>query len=55
MEEEVLRCAACGALWRSLAAQELARKEGCLSCGGSRLETEALPADQRPERPDRTD
>jgi hypothetical protein len=42
MEERVFTCAACGALWRSAAAQQLIRKEGCLSCGsGPVVETGA--------------
>jgi hypothetical protein len=47
MEEGVLRCAACGALWRSVAAQQLVRERGCLSCGGGPIvETEKRPPDQ---------
>jgi predicted nucleic acid-binding Zn-ribbon protein len=53
MEEGVLRCVACGALWRSVAAQQLIRKDGCLRCGGGPLvATDAAPAEDGPDRGD---
>jgi hypothetical protein len=44
-DEPDLKCAECGALWRSHAAQELAREQGCLICGGGPLVEARAPAD----------
>jgi len=44
-QERVLTCLACGAVWRSLAGQQLVEAEGCLSCGSRQL------VEERPRPP----